>query len=317
MLSESNHCAIWPDCPASHNVLLPSNLIRRVVSERAGGEYQISVQAVISTQGLGEAERARLTTWLVDQRLQGNDCPVVTMNVIEIAVARRFLPVNERAERLLRFVDRKSASVGTPVMVGMDALMAWSESTTPEDVEYFIRYLAKNAWLSAERTASNGFRLIVSMDGHSRLADRATSVDTSQVFIAMWFDSSMDEPYRNGVAPAVRDAGYNPLRIDQKEHINKIDDEIIGEIRRSKFLIADFTQGNDGARGGVYYEAGFAHGLGLPVIFTCRDNALESLHFDTNHYNHIVWTDSADLRENLTQRILAVIGTGPAARQQS
>ena len=127
----------------------------------------------------------------------------------------------------------------------------------------------------------------------------------------------MDESYRNGVAPAVRDAGYNPLRIDQKEHINKIDDEIIAEIRRSKFLISDFTQGSDGARGGVYYEAGFAHGLGLPVIFTCRGDSLDNLHFDTNHYNHIVWTNSADLREKLTQRILAVMGTGPAASQTS
>ena len=316
MSSQSNNCVIWPDFEASYNVL-PLDLMRGVVSERAGGEYRISMQAALSVQRLSDAERARLTTWLVDQRLQGNEWPVVTVDIVEDAISRRPLTTYDRAERLIRLVDRKSESVGTAVTVSTDALMAWSESTNREDVEYFIRYLAKNAWLSAERTASNGFRLIVSMDGHSRLADRAASVDTFQVFIAMWFDSSMDEPYRNGVAPAVRDAGYNPLRIDQKEHINKIDDEIIAEIRRSKFLIADFTQGNDGARGGVYYEAGFAHGLGLPVIFMCRDNALESLHFDTNHYNHIVWTDSADLREKLTQRILAVIGTGPAARQQS
>ena len=316
MISESNNCVIWPDSEASYNVLL-LDLMRRVVSERAGGEYQISMQAALSVQGLGDAERARLTTWLVDQRLQGNEWPVVTADIVEDAISRRPLTTHNRAERLLRFVDRKSESVGTAVTVSTDALMAWSESTNREDVEYFIRYLAKNACLTAERAAPNGFRLIVSMDGHSRLADQATSLDSSQVFIAMWFDASMDESYRNGVAPAVRDAGYNPLRIDQKEHINKIDDEIIAEIRRSKFLISDFTQGSDGARGGVYYEAGFAHGLGLPVIFTCRGDSLDNLHFDTNHYNHIVWTNSADLREKLTQRILAVMGTGPAASQTS
>ena len=32
-----------------------------------------------------------------------------------------------------------------------------------------------------------------------------------------------------------------PVRIDQKERLNKIDDEIIAEIRRSRFLVADFT----------------------------------------------------------------------------
>jgi hypothetical protein len=60
------------------------------------------------------------------------------------------------------------------------------------------------------------------------------------------------------------------------EHINKIGDEIISQIRRSKFLIADFT----GHRGGVYFEAGLAMGLGLPVFWTCRRDDLDKLHFD-------------------------------------
>ena len=45
------------------------------------------------------------------------------------------------------------------------------------------------------------------------------------------------------------------------------------QIRKSKFLIADFT----GQRGGVYYEAGFAYGLGLPVIWTCRKDWFDGL----------------------------------------
>ena len=128
----------------------------------------------------------------------------------------------------------------------------------------------------------------------------------------MWFDDSMTDALDNGFELAIMDAGYKPFRIDRKEHINKIDDEIIAEIRRSRFLVADFTHGKDGARGGVYYEAGFARGLGLPVIFACREDVLDTLHFDTNHYNHIVWTDPVDLRGKLKNRILAVIGQGPA-----
>ena len=85
----------------------------------------------------------RLTTWLVDQRLQGNEWPVVTADIVEDAISRRPLTTHDRAERLLRFVDRKSESVGTAVTVSTDALMAWSESTNREDVEYFILYLAK------------------------------------------------------------------------------------------------------------------------------------------------------------------------------
>ena len=152
------------------------------------------------------------------------------------------------------------------------------------------------------------------VDGYNRIEERRINVDASQAFVAMWFDSSMDETYDNGIEPAIKKAGYKPLKINQKEHVNKIDDEIIAELRRSRFLVADFTHGEDGARGGVYYEAGFAHGLNLPVIFTCRKDAVETLHFDTNHYNHIVWTTPAELHEKLKNRILAVIGEGPEAQ---
>ena len=77
------------------------------------------------------------------------------------------------------------------------------------------------------------------------------------------------------------------------------------------FLVADFTQDAPGARGGVYYEAGFAHGLNIPVIFTCRSNVIDKVHFDTRQYNHITWADLVELRERLTKRISATLGDGP------
>lgn len=95
--------------------------------------------------------------------------------------------------------------------------------------------------------------------------------------------------------------GYRPIRVDRIEHNDNIDDRIISEIRRSGLLVADFT----GHRGGVYFEAGFAMGLGIPVIWSCRDTDVESLHFDTRQYSHIVWTNPEDLEEKLVQRIEA------------
>ena len=65
------------------------------------------------------------------------------------------------------------------------------------------------------------------------------------------------------------------------------------------------------ARGGVYYEAGFAHGLNIPVIFSCRKDLIKKIHFDTRQYNHIEWTEPEELREKLKNRIAAQIGDGP------
>jgi hypothetical protein len=70
-------------------------------------------------------------------------------------------------------------------------------------------------------------------------------------------------------------------------------------------LIADFS----GLRSGVFYEAGFAKGLGREVVFTVREADVEKLkeHFDTRQYNHIVYDSPEDLRKKLYNRIGATI----------
>ena len=67
----------------------------------------------------------------------------------------------------------------------------------------------------------------------------------------------------------------------------------------------------ESARGGVYFEAGFAKGLGREVIWTVRKDRLSYVHFDTRQYNHIVWSDESDLRNQLSKRISATLGDGP------
>lgn len=107
--------------------------------------------------------------------------------------------------------------------------------------------------------------------------------------------------------PAIAGAGYKSIRIDLVEHNEYIMDRVIGEIRRAPFLVADFT----GHRNGVYYEAGFARGIGIPVIHCCRADVLIKAHFDTKQLNHVQWTTHQELKERLLNRIKATIGMGP------
>lgn len=151
-------------------------------------------------------------------------------------------------------------------------------------------------------------RFKISAKGWEHLQAAGVS-DSSTGFVAMWFDDSMNVAWENAFYPAIRDAGYAPLRIDKREHNNKIDDEIIASIRGARFIVADFT----GGRGGVYFEAGFAGGLTKPVIWTVRQDWLQHLHFDTRQFNHIAWADDhlAQLKDALQLRIEATIGRGP------
>jgi hypothetical protein len=53
-----------------------------------------------------------------------------------------------------------------------------------------------------------------------------------QGFVAMSFDPGLVAAWTNGFEPAIRAAGYTPLRIDAKDYIGGISDEIMAEIRR-------------------------------------------------------------------------------------
>jgi len=137
-------------------------------------------------------------------------------------------------------------------------------------------------------------------------------IDESLCFVAMWFDKEVKEVFSQAIQPACNNAGYDARKIDDEQFNNGIVDEIVAAIRRSKFIVADLT----GDRGGVYYEAGFARGLGKEVILTCRedwfDNTDENkkVHFDVKHNNIIVWETLGMLKKELQNRIEATLGKG-------
>ena len=304
-MSDSN-CIIWPEYQTIGSVNANVGGIIIENSPRAGGGYSISSRAVAVLQNIDESVKSRLTTFLIDQRNNGNECPLIGIDVIEKVKNTSPLPVYERAERILRFMIGHLPKLGDQLNVNeyedKSLVLAWSESTESTELDRLFEYLIEMNWVSGNH---GYFRM--KAQGYHHVFDVQKNIDSNQAFVAMWFDESTEDCYENGIEPAVINAGYKPLRIDRKEHIGKIDDQIIMEIRRSKFLIADFTQGDEGARGGVYYEAGFAHGLGLKVIFTCHKKCSKDLHFDTSHYRHIIWETPEELKEKLKNCILANI----------
>ena len=248
--------------------------------------------------------------------------PYVSKELIERAQRARPLNVDERAERLLRFIATQLKSISdtvtlecldrSPTDASMRA-MAWSESTSGNEVQYLLDYLQhdQQRWIQG---LPRLFDYRVTVDGYRKLAEIRTNLDSGQAFVAMWFGDETNDAYEQGIKPAIRAAGFTPMRIDQKQDVVKIDDAIIAEIRRSRFLVADFTHGKNGASGGVYFEAGFAFGLNIPVIYLCRNDSIDKIHFDTRQYHHITWSSPERLRTDLKNRILALIGEGPERR---
>lgn len=142
--------------------------------------------------------------------------------------------------------------------------------------------------------------------------------NTSQAFVAMWFkedEQVVKDSWKKIIEPGCADAGYKAIRVLEREYNDSVVDEIIALIRESAFAVVDFS----GYRGGVYYEAGYAKGLGKEVTNLCHETWFNhpekenhTVHFDVNHNNFIVWETGNEekARNQLTNRILATVGKG-------
>ena len=127
---------------------------------------------------------------------------------------------------------------------------------------------------------------------------------SNNCFIAMSFGDGMTD-FRDAIKAAIVETGFNPILVDELhiESDKTINDEIIANIKKSKFCISDFTQQKDG----VYFEAGYALGRGLKVIYSCKEDWFKQTHFDTNHFPHIIYKDPSELKQKLKMKIEAWI----------
>jgi hypothetical protein len=238
------------------------------------------------------------------------------VGLVPILNAELIKKVNSRAQPRLR--DRALRALAAIIQViGYDIhttfsisdelrIHAISYSADDEELSVLLKILEGDGLLKTEGLIPTTVR--ITPDGLIKAEELSqTGTERLQGFVAMSFESSMNEAYTLGFDPAIRSAGYQPFRIDGKEHANGISDEILTEIRRSRFLIADYTLQNNG----VYFEAGVAIGLGIQVIPTCRADELNKLHFDIRHINTLKWETPAQLARDLAKRISGVIGDGP------
>ncbi len=140
------------------------------------------------------------------------------------------------------------------------------------------------------------------------IQNRTPNQNSQQAFIAMWIDSSVDT-VKTSIQKAIKEAGYKPLRIDDKSHNNKICDEILSEIKESRFIICDLTSESGKPRGSVYFEAGYAKGIGRDVIFTCNKALEKEMAFDIRQYPIIFWekNNMEDFIKKLKDKIKGTI----------
>jgi hypothetical protein len=274
------------------------------------GRYLISTAAK-TDRGLVSDEKRHILSGIVRNRFEQGETVLITGETVKTIFDSMAVPSDplETIDWLLKYLFRKASRADEYVALNLanDYPILFAKDTNE-----FVYYLQKALELEYTEQAGHSYRL--DLEGWKRLIDlRKEERKSDQAFVAMWFDDSLNEVWEDGFYPALDQTGYNPIRVDLEEHNEKICDRIIAEIRKSGLLVADLT----GRRRNVLFEAGFAMGLGTPVVWTCRDDYIDKLKndFDTRQYNYIVWSDSADLKKKLVNRIEATLPIRPRKGQ--
>lgn len=188
-----------------------------------------------------------------------------------------------------------------------------------KEFDIYYKHLINSGYISSVESSKNViisqilvreavFSIDVTFKGIEYLASLVEyGRNSKNCFIAMSFSEKAEiVSIKEAIKSAIKESKYNPILINDTR-INSdqtINDAIIAEIKRAKFVVADFTE----QKSGVYFEAGFALGLGIPVIYCCEEEDFKNnSHFDVNHYPHILYKTPEQLRKGLIDKIRAWI----------
>lgn len=298
------------------------------------GRYSISQSDSVSIGKYfpDERRRANLSGWVRENQPHA----IIRYNEFEKLSDLKAPPVGERATNLLLYIARKFPNIGStfsrnriyqciqalesprpPEEKGFDKdetsilvpMLSVSWSLDWNELEYLLHdYLWKGNGYIDTSTSNN---VKITPQGWSFIDELTRgSLDSHIAFIAMQFDDDLKDYSEKWVEAAIFEAGYEPKRVDSEPHTNLIDNEIIAMLRRCRFVVADLTRSNLG----VYYEAGFGHGLGRRVIFLCEKKLFKEkgVHFDTNHYPVLrwEWDKGEELKTELRHWVERIFGRG-------
>jgi len=175
------------------------------------------------------------------------------------------------------------------------------------ELEAILHFLFKKGWIGNGKTTQepkDQFAEIrsnqifcLTIEGWEIIRHRFVGTNSKNVFIAMkfnWPDKDREERVIRSIQKACKVYGYDAKRVDEF-HTSYITDRIISDINKSKFVVAEFTHNNPG----VYYEAGFAKGLGKSVFHIIDEDHTSELHFDIKQVNYKTWKEPEEIERKL------------------
>lgn len=244
---------------------------------------------------------------------QSNKGAELLTNTVDEILKKPLPKPSEQADIFIRWLANSSDKPGEQIHVEPATHMTIMGAKSPEGFELVLNHLFDTGLIigiqSKTLNSHGNAHVTLSFDGweyYEQLVHGEGSY--RKAFMAMKFgDSDLENILKDFFKPAALQAGFDLNKLDDAPVAGLIDDRLRVEIQSSDFIIADLTHDNLGA----YWEAGYAEGLGKPVIYTCEKEKFDSekTHFDTNHHLTIVWdkANPTEAADNLKATIRATL----------
>ncbi len=252
--------------------------------------------------------------------LNSGTSPRVTASQFDIFLQCDLPRPFEMANRLILWLGNKSKEFGEIHKINDANQGAVIGSTSKVSFDPIVQNLYEKGIIVSsvpvDRLSGHDFTVSLSFEGWNKYEElHRIGVDSRIAFMAMPFrEPDISNFVDLHIRSAVAATGFTLRRADDEQQAGRIDDQMRFDIRNARFLIADLTHGNRGA----FWEAGYAEGLGRPVIYTCREDKFDdenARHFDTNNHLTIKW--SANNPGEAMRKLKATIRlTIPEAKQQ-
>jgi hypothetical protein len=239
-------------------------------------------------------EQIAILSHSIRKRQKQDSLTGINPDLIKTFLKNPLPSINEQANNLIIWFAENS-SPGEKPFVQPSTHQSIIGAKNPDGFAFILKYLFDRGLLDGHLSEAMGnpgrayANLTFSGWEYYNQLKRG-AIDSRKAFMAMEYgDSQLDKIVEEHFKPAVACTGFELYRLDQKPKAGLIDDRLRVEIRNSRFLISDLTHENSGA----YWEAGYAEGLGKPVIYTCKKKKFEEdkPHFDTNHHLTITWDE--------------------------
>ncbi len=243
------------------------------------------------TNGLlnSDIKKASVGYWLRQAQQRGGTILLRSDVVERLAETPSFPSLHDQRENLIRLLGERAEGPGDRIDISNVEDQYTVGTKTPSGVIALVDRL-EGEGLITQRAHPAGpdhinFWITLTFDGwlaYEELAKGRTA--GRNAFMAMPFNKpDLDEHWLPGLRSAVAETGFTLMRLDDEPKPGLIDVRMRMEIKQARFLIVELTHANLGA----YWEAGYAEGLGKPVIYTCREG--HDAHFDVDHSLRIEW----------------------------